>query len=181
MTKTEENLKIAFAGEAQARNKYTYFARIAEKEGFIYIMKIFQETAENELQHAKNEFKLLNGINDTKTNLKHAIEGENYEHTQMYPKMQKEAENEGNKEAAKLFKEISEVEEHHEARYKKLLKMLEEGTLYKRKNEINWKCTQCGYIHRGKEPPKECPSCKHPYNFYQPECLCFSDECEICN
>ena len=123
MTKTEENLKIAFAGESQARNKYDYFAKVARDEGYLYIAKIFEETAENEKQHAKDEFKLLKGIGDTKENLKKAIEGEHFENSEMYPKMKKEAEKEGNNVAAKLFQEISEVEEQHEARYKKLLEM----------------------------------------------------------
>lgn len=181
MTKTEENLKTAFAGESQARNKYNYFAKVAKKEGYNYVAKIFEETALNEMQHAKDEFKLLKGIKDTKENLKAAIEGEHYENTKMYPQMQKDAEEEGNKEAAKLFKEISEVEKHHEARYKKLLEMLEKGTLYKRDKPIKWKCSKCGYVHEGKEPPKVCPSCKHPKEYYEPECMCFEDGCECCN
>ena len=120
MTKTEENLKASFAGESQARNKYTYFAKVARKQGHHYVAKIFEETALNEMQHAKEEFKLLKGIGDTAENLKAAIEGEHFENTEMYPNMQKDAEEEGNEEAAKLFKEVSEVEKHHEERYKKL-------------------------------------------------------------
>lgn len=181
MPKTEENLKTAFAGESQARNKYDYFAKVARKQKYFYIAKIFEETALNEMQHAKDEFKLLKGIGDTKANLKAAIEGENYEHTEMYPQMQEEAEEEGNKEASKLFKEVAEVERNHEKRYKKLLEMVEKGTLYKRKKKINWKCSKCGYIHNGKEPPEECPSCKHEREYYEPECLCFDEECECCN
>ena len=173
MTKTEENLKSAFSGESQARNKYTYFAKVARNQGYHYIAKIFEETALNEMQHAKDEFKLLKGIGDTKANLKAAIEGENYEHTEMYPKMKEEAEEEGNKEAAELFTEIAEVEEHHEKRYKKLLEMVEKGTVYKRDKPIRWKCSKCGYIHEGKEPPEKCPSCKHPREYYEPECMCF--------
>ncbi|MFH0752267.1 MAG: rubrerythrin family protein [archaeon] len=173
MSKTEENLKIAFAGESQARNKYTYFAKVARNEKYFYIAKLFEETAENELQHAKNEFKLLKGIGDTKANLKAAIEGEHYEHSDMYPKFAKEAEEEGNEEAAKLFKEIAEVEVEHEERYKELLKMVENGTVYKRDKPIRWKCSKCGYIHEGEEPPEECPSCKHPREYYEPECMCF--------
>lgn len=181
MSKTEENLKTAFAGESQARNKYTYFAKVARKQGFHYIAKIFEETADNEIQHAKDEFKLLKGIGDTKTNLKAAIEREHYETTEMYPKMQKDAEEEGNKDAAKLFKEISEVEAHHELRYKKLLEMVEKDTVYKRDKPIKWKCSKCGYIYEGKEPPKECPSCKHEREYYEPMCLCFEEGCESCN
>jgi len=181
MSKTEENLKAAFAGESQARNKYIYFAKVARKQGYHYIAKIFEETAENEVQHAKEEFKLLKGIGDTETNLKAAIEGEHYEHSDMYPKMQKDAEEEGNDEAAKLFKEISEVEVEHEKRYKKLLEMVEKGNVYKRKKSIRWKCSKCGYIHEGKEPPKICPACKHPTEYYEPECMCFAENCEVCN
>ncbi len=181
MTKTEENLKDAFAGESQARNKYTYFAKVARKQGFHYIAKIFEETAMNEMQHAKDEFKLLKGIGDTKANLQAAIDGEHYENTDMYPKMQKIAEEEGNKEAAKLFKEVSEVEKHHEERFKKLLKLLEEGKLFKRDKPIKWKCSKCGYIHEGEEPPEKCPSCKHAKEYYEPECLCFGEGCECCN
>ncbi len=173
MTKTEENLKKAFSGESQARNKYTYFAKVARNQGYHYIAKIFEETALNEMQHAKDEFKLLKGIGDTKANLKAAIEGENYEHTEMYPKMKEEAEEEGNKEAAELFTEIAEVEENHEKRYKKLLEMVEKGTVYKRDKPIRWKCSKCGYIYEGKEPPEKCPSCKHPREYYEPECMEF--------
>jgi len=180
MSKTEENLKNAFAGESQARNKYDYFAKVARKEGYHYIAKIFDETAINEQQHAKDEFKLLKGISNTAANLKAAIEGEHYENSEMYPQMKKDAEEEGNEEAAKLFQEISEVEEEHEARYKKLLKMLEDGTLYKRSKPIRWKCSKCGYIHTGTEPPEECPSCKHERNYYEPECMCMNDDCECC-
>ncbi|MBN1941414.1 MAG: rubrerythrin family protein [Candidatus Diapherotrites archaeon] len=181
MGKTEENLKAAFAGESQARNKYDYFAKVARKQGYHYIAKIFEETALNEMQHAKDEFKHLKGIGDTKTNLKEAIAGENYEHTKMYPEFAKQAEKEGKKEVAKLFTEIAEVEERHENRYKKLLKMVEDGAVYKRKKPIAWKCSKCGYIHTGTEPPEECPSCKHAREYYEPECLCFSEECEKCN
>jgi len=173
MSKTEENLKEAFAGESQARNKYDYFAKVARKEGFHYIAKIFEETAMNEVQHAKDEFKLLKGIGDTKTNLKAAMEGEHFEEADMYPRMAKEAREEGNEEAAKLFEQIAEVEKHHEARYKKLLEMVENGTVYKREKPIKWKCSKCGYIHEGEEPPKECPSCKHPSEYYEPECMEF--------
>lgn len=181
MSKTEENLKKAFAGESQARNKYDYFAKVARKEKLFYIAKIFDETALNEQQHAKEEFKLLKGISNTKANLKAAIEGEHYETSEMYPSMQKDAEEEGNKEATKLFKEIGEVEAEHEARYKKLLKMLENNTLYKRKNAIRWKCSKCGYIHQGTEPPKECPSCKHELEYFEPECMCFNESGEVYN
>ena len=162
-------MKASFAGESQARNKYTYFAKVARKQGHHYVAKIFEETALNEMQHAKEEFKLLKGIGDTAENLKAAIEGEHFENTEMYPNMQKDAEEEGNEEAAKLFKEVSEVEKHHEERYKKLLEMLEKGTLYKRDQPIKWRCSKCGYIHEGKEPPNVCPACKHEREYFEPE------------
>jgi len=180
-SKTEENLKSAFAGESQARNKYDYFAKAARKEGYLYIAKIFEETALDEMQHAKDEFKLLKGIGYTKANLKVAIEGEHYENSEMYPKMQKEAEGEGNSEAAKLFEEVSEVEKNHEARFRKLLEMVENGTVYKREKPIRWKCSKCGYIYEGVEPPEVCSSCKHAKEYYEPECMCFGEGCEVCN
>jgi rubrerythrin len=180
MDKTEENLKTAFSGESQARNKYDYFAKVARKEGYLYIAKIFEETALNEMQHAKDELKLLKGIGDTKTNLKTAISGEHYETTEMYPKFAKKAMEEGNNEAAVLFTQIAKVEKHHEERYKRLLEMVERGTVFKRDKPINWKCSKCGYIHNGTEPPKECPSCKHAKEYYEPECLCFTGNCEKC-
>ena len=181
MTKTEENLKTAFAGESQARNQYDYFAKQARKEKLLYLAKIFEETALNEMQHAKDEFKLLNGIKDTKENLKAAIAGEHYETTEMYPTFAKEAEEEGNEEAAKLFTEIAKVEKEHEARYKKLLQMVEEGKVFKRNKPIRWKCSKCGFIDEGEEPPEECPSCKHESHYFEPECMCFKEGCEICN
>ncbi len=172
MKKTEANLLNAFAGESQARNKYTYFAKVARKEGYHYIAKIFEETAENEVQHAKEEFKLLKGIGSTEINLKEAIKGEHFETTEMYPGMQRDAEEEGNKEAAKLFEEIAKVEAHHEARYKRLLEMIEKGTVYKRDKPIKWKCSKCGFIHEGTTPPKECPSCKHETEYFEPSDIC---------
>ena len=171
MTKTEENLKAAFAGESQARNKYTYFAKIARKENYHYIAKIFEETAENEVQHAKDEFKLLHGIGDTKANLKAAVEGEHYETSEMYPNFAKDAEEEENAEAAKLFREIAKVEKTHEERYRKLLELVENGSVFKREKPIKWRCLKCGYIHEGTEPPAECPSCKHEREYYEPEDL----------
>jgi rubrerythrin len=178
--KTKKALVEAFAGESQARNKYDYFAKVARKEGYLYIAKIFEETAINEMQHAKDEFKLLNGIGDTKKNLKEAIDGEDYETVKMYPEFAAEAEKEGKPEAAALFKMIARVEEKHRERYKKLLKMVEDGTVFKRDKPIQWKCSKCGYIHEGTEPPKKCPSCKHPTEYYEPECMCFDDKCTCC-
>lgn len=180
MGKTEENIKAAFAGESQARNKYDYFAKVARNEGFLYIAKIFEETALNEQQHAKDEFKLLKGIKSTKENLKEAISGEHYETTKMYPQFEKDALKEGNMEAARLFKEIGEVEAHHEKRYKKILDMVERGSVYKRDKPIMWKCSKCGYIHEGKEPPLKCPSCKHAREYYEPLCMCFEEGCDEC-
>jgi len=172
-TKTEKNLMAAFAGESQARNKYTYFAKAAEKEGYLYISKIFLETADNEMQHAKDEFKLLGGIGDTKANLKEAMGDEHYETTQMYPDFAKDAHAEGFEDAARLFEQIAKVEKHHEERYKKLLKMVEDGTVYKRERPIQWKCSKCGFVHGGKEPPTACPSCKHPREYFEPSDLSF--------
>ncbi len=166
---TEDNLHEAFAGESMARNKYDYFAKVARKQGYHYIAKIFEETALNEMQHAKEHFKLLKGIGDTKTNLKEAVAGELYEHTEMYPKFAEEAEKEGNEDAARLFKAVSKVEEKHRERYEKLLKRVEEDTVYKRDKPITWKCSKCGHKHEGKEPPKECPCCKHPLEYFEPD------------
>ncbi len=168
MSKTEENLKAAFAGESQARNKYTYFAAVARKEGLHYVAKIFEETADNEMRHAKDEFRMLNGIGETAANLREAIAGEAYETTEMYPQFAKDAEAEGNRDAAILFKTIAKIEDHHRKRYEKLLEMLEAGTLWKRESPITWKCAVCGYIHEGKEPPLKCPCCKHPREYFEP-------------
>jgi rubrerythrin len=181
MTKTDENLHAAFAGESQARNKYTYFAKVAAKEGYYYISKIFLETADNEMQHAKEEFKLLKGISNTQDNLQAAADGEHYETKTMYPDFEAQARKDGNKAAEILFREVGEVEEHHEARYKKLLAMLKAGTVYVRSKPIKWKCSQCGYIHEGTEPPEKCPCCHHAKEYYEPECMCFSGDCDCCS
>ena len=169
-SKTEKNLKDAFAGESQARNKYTYFAKVARKEGHHYIAAIFEETAMNEMHHAKDEFRLLNGIGDTAANLKEAIAGEDYETTTMYPQFAKDAEEEGFQKAAFLFKQIATVEAEHRDRYRELLTMLENDTLYKRETPIKWKCEKCGHIVEGTEPPPVCPCCKHPKKYYIPVC-----------
>ena len=168
MSKTTENIKAAFAGESQARNKYTYFAEVAREEGYHYIAKLFEETAENEKQHAKNHLRLLNGIGDTVANLKEAIGGEDYETLEMYPSFAKEAEKEGNTEAAILFTQIGKIEEQHRERYKKLLEMVESGKLFKRDKPIKWKCSICGYTVEGTEPPPRCPGCKNPREYYEP-------------
>jgi rubrerythrin len=173
MGKTEENLQAAFAGESQARNKYTFFAEAARKEGYHYIAKIFEEAAENERRHAKDEFRLLDGIGSTAENLREAIGGENYETTSMYPTFAQEAQEEGNKDAAILFRQIAKVEQHHRDRYRKLLEMVEAGTVYKRDEPIKWKCSQCGFVVVGTEPPVVCPCCKHPREYYEPASMDF--------
>jgi len=166
-TKTEKNLMDAFSGESQARNKYTYFAKIAKKEGYEQISSIFLETAENEKEHAKLHFKKLNGIGNTIENLKSAISGENYEWTDMYPKMAKEAKKEGFDDIATMFEGIAEVEEKHEIRYKKLLKNIENNKVFKKDNKIFWKCRNCGYIHEGIDSPEVCPVCKHEKSYFE--------------
>lgn len=168
MKKTEQNLLAAFAGESQARNKYTFYAKVARKEGHMFIAKVFEDTAENEIQHAKDEFKRLDLLGDTKNNLKAAIEGEAYEATSMYPNFAKEAEEEGDTDSARLFRQIAKVEEHHKKRFEKLLKRLEDGTLYKRDEPIEWKCLKCGYVYIGTEAPQKCPSCQHPQGYFEP-------------
>lgn len=173
MSKTKENLQAAFAGESQARNKYTFFAEIAREEGYHYIAKLFEETAENEKQHALDHFKMLNGLGTTIENLKAAIGGEDYEVQSMYPTFAKEAEAEGEKFAAIAFQQVAKIEAHHRERYKKLLAMVESGTVFKREEPIKWKCSVCGYIVEGKEPPPKCPSCKKPKEYYEPACMDF--------
>jgi rubrerythrin len=173
MSKTTDNLQAAFAGESQARNKYTFFAEVAREEGYHYIAKILEETAFNEMQHAKDHLKLLNGIGDTLANLKEAFGGEDYEVENMYPGFAAEAEEEGEKEAAMAFKQIAKIEAHHRARYKKLMEMVEAGTVFKREQPIKWKCGVCGYIVEGTEPPPKCPSCKKPREYYEPASLDF--------
>ena len=168
MSKTEKNLQEAFAGESMARNKYSFFAAAARKEGFHYIARIFEETADNERRHAKDHFQRLNGIGDTIANLKSAIEGEDYETTEMYPQFAREADAEGNKDAANLFRQIAKVEAGHRDRYQKLLEMVEKGMVWKREKPIKWKCAVCGYTVDGTEPPAKCPCCGHPREHYEP-------------
>lgn len=184
-TKTEKNLLTAFAGESQARNRYTFYASVARKEGYIQIANIFEETAENEKEHAKRFFKFLEGgaveinhdvkfpagiIADTKTNLINAAKGENEEWTHMYPEYAKVAREEGFDSIAKVFEEIAKVEKHHEERYLKLAKNIEEGKVFKKDTVVKWKCINCGYVYEGKEAPLSCPSCAHPQGFF--ELLC---------
>lgn len=166
-SKTEANLKAAFAGESEARNKYTYFASVAKKEGYEQIAAIFLETAENEKEHAKLHFKYLNGIGDTKSNLADAAAGENYEWTDMYATFAREAEEEGFKEIAATFKGIAEVEKHHEERYRKLLDNVENGEVFKKGSIMIWKCRNCGHIVVGTEAPTICPVCKHPQSYFE--------------
>jgi rubrerythrin len=168
MSKTQDNLKAAFAGESQARNKYTFYANVARKEGLHYIARILEETADNERRHANDEFKLLSGLGDTAANLKAAIEGEHYEVIDMYPSFAKTAEEEGNAAAANLFRQIAKIEQHHRDRFKKLLALLESGMVFKRDHPIKWKCSVCGYVHEGTEPPVKCPCCQHPREYYEP-------------
>nr|MDO8076822.1 rubrerythrin family protein [Candidatus Freyarchaeota archaeon] len=179
-TKTERNLLTAFAGESQARNRYTYFASQARKEGYEQISAIFLETADNEKEHAKRLFKFLEGgeveisaafpagvIGDTKENLKAAAAGENYEHTKMYPEFAKIAEEEGFEEIASVFRAIAVAEKQHEKRYLGLLKNIEEGKVFKKDKVVKWKCRNCGYIHEGTEAPEECPACAHPRAYFE--------------
>ena len=173
MSKTQDNLMAAFAGESQARNMYTYYAKVARKEGYHYIAKIFEETAINEMRHAKDEFVLAGKLGDTAANLKEAIAGEHHETTSMYPEFAEQADADGNKEAAILFRMIARVEAEHRERYKKLLEMVENGTVFKRDEPIRWKCSVCGYVHEGTEPPGKCPCCKHGREYYEPESMEF--------
>ena len=168
-TKTEKNLWEAFAGESQARNKYTYFASVAKKEGYQQIAAIFLETAENEKEHAKLHFKKLLGIGTTQENLQAAAGGENDEWTEMYPRMAKEAREEGFEEMARLFEGIAEIEKHHEERFKALLKNIEEGSVFQKEGKVYWKCRNCGYIHEADTAPEVCPVCVHPQAFFEVE------------
>ncbi|MFC2070787.1 rubrerythrin [Chloroflexota bacterium] len=166
-SKTEQSLLTAFAGESQARNKYTYFAEVASEEGFEQIAGIFMETAENEREHAGREFEFLEGISNTAANLQTAADGEHYEWTEMYADMEKIAREEGFTEIADFFKEVAEVEEEHEKRYLALLKNVKEGKVFRRDIEVRWKCRNCGYIHKGTEAPEECPACAFPQSYYE--------------
>ncbi len=168
-TKTEQNLQIAFAGESQARNKYTYYASKAKKEGYVQIANIFEETAGNEKEHAKMWFKLLNGgsIKDTISNLKDAAAGENYEWTDMYETFAKEAREEGFDDIAFLFEEVGKIEKEHEERYLQLLKNIEEGKVFKKGEVVVWKCLNCGHIHVGETAPEVCPVCNHPQSYFE--------------
>ena len=168
-TKTEANLQAAFAGESQARNKYTYYASKARKEGYEQIAAIFEETAANEKEHAKMWFKLLhdNSIPDTITNLTDAAAGENYEWTDMYEQFAKDAREEGFDRIAYLFEAVGAIEKMHEARYKKLLENVQGGLVFSSEGDTIWECRNCGHIYIGKEAPKVCPVCAHPQSYFQ--------------
>ena len=166
-SKTEKNLMEAFAGESQARNKYTYFASVAKKEGYEQIAELFLETAENEKEHAKIHFKYLNGIGDTKANLASAAAGENFEWTDMYDRMAKEADEEGFTEIAAKFRGIGAIEKEHEARYLKLLDNVKKEIVFSRDGDTIWQCANCGHICIGKKAPDVCPVCDHPQAYFQ--------------
>ncbi len=168
-TKTEKNLWAAFAGESQARNKYSYFASQAKKEGYVQISNIFEETAKNEKEHAKIWYKLLNDgkIPDTSSNLKTAAEGEQYEWTEMYESFAEDAESEGFTDIARLFRQVAAIEKRHEERYRKLLENVEAGTVFKKEKKIFWICTNCGHVYEGTEPPMVCPVCSHPRSYFE--------------
>ena len=168
-TKTEANLMTAFAGESQARNKYTYYASKAKKEGYEQIAAIFEETAGNEKEHAKMWFKLLCGgeIPDTVTNLIDAANGENYEWTEMYEEFSKVAKEEGFDDIARLFSAVGAIEKEHEARYRKLLDNIKEERVFKKEESMVWVCRNCGHVHVGKTAPKVCPTCNHPQSYFE--------------
>jgi len=179
-TRTEKNLLTAFAGESQARNRYTYFASQAKKEGFEQISAIFLETADNEKEHAKRLFKFLEGgeaevkasfpagiIGSTAENLASAAAGENYEHTKMYPEFAKIADEEGFPEIASVFRAIAVAERQHEKRYLALLENVKKNRVFKKDEVVKWKCRNCGYIHEGKEAPEKCPACAHPRAYFE--------------
>ncbi|HJJ55979.1 MAG TPA: rubrerythrin family protein [Methanocorpusculum sp.] len=170
-SKTEANLQAAFAGESQARNKYTYFAEKARKEGFNQIADIFEETANNEKVHAKLWFKLLNENtgSDTASNLEAAAAGEHFEWTDMYVKFAKEAKEEGFNDIARLFEMVADIEKHHEERYKKLLSNVKSSLVFSRDQDAIWKCQNCGHIVIGKKAPNSCPVCKHPQSYFRIE------------
>jgi rubrerythrin len=191
MEETIQNLVKAFIGESQARNRYTFYSKIAKKEGYEQIAGAFLLSADNEKEHATWLFRLINELKEkadtdldeikveasapttlgsTADNLKAAIAGENYEHTTMYPEFADVAEKEGFPEIAERLRAIAKAEEHHEERYKKLLREVEAGTVFKKEEEVEWVCRECGYVHKGTEPPEKCPSCDHDRGYYQVKC-----------
>ena len=166
-SKTEKNLMTAFAGESEARNKYTYFASVAKKEGYEQISAIFLKTAENEKEHAKMWFKALGGLSDTAKNLAAAAEGENYEWTDMYATFAKEAEEEGFTELAEKFRRVGEIEKHHEERYRALLSNVEMQKVFEKSEQTMWECRNCGHLVMGKKAPEVCPVCAHPQSYFE--------------
>jgi len=168
-TKTEKNLQEAFAGESMARNKYTYYASKAKKDGYVQIAALFEETANNEKEHAKIWFKYLHdgAVPDTATNLKDAAEGENYEWTDMYDRMAREAKEEGFTEIAAKFRMVGAIEKHHEERYRRLLKNVEDKVVFSKDGDAVWQCSNCGHIVVGKSAPQICPVCDHPQSYFQ--------------
>ena len=166
-SKTEQNLRDAFAGESQARNKYTYFASKAKKEGYVQISNLFLETADNEKEHAKIWFKLLGGIGTTAENLLAAAEGEKFEWTDMYARFAKEAREEGFEDIAKLFEGVGAIEKEHEERYRKLLANVQGGLVFSKDGDMIWQCANCGHIVVGKQAPEVCPVCAHPQAYFQ--------------
>ena len=168
-TKTEKNLQEAFAGESMARNKYTYFASKAKKDGYVQIACIFEETAANEKEHAKMWYKLLNGgkVSDTVQNLADAANGENFEWTDMYARMAREAREEGFDEIAEKFEGVAAIEKEHEERYRKLLKNIQDEVVFSREGDVIWQCANCGHIVVGKKAPEVCPVCDHPQAYFQ--------------
>ena len=166
-SRTEQNLMAAFAGESQARNKYTYFASVARKEGYEQIAAIFEETANNEKEHAKLWFKALGGLGDTAQNLLAAAEGENYEWTDMYAEFAKVAEEEGFAKLAYQFKEVAKIEKSHEERYRKLLSNVEMKAVFEKADETMWECRNCGHLVMGKKAPMVCPVCAHPQSYFE--------------
>ncbi len=168
-TKTEKNLMAAYAGESEATNKYRYFASKAKSDGYVQIGNIFEETADNEKEHAKIWFKLLEGgtVKDTLSNLVAAATGENYEWTEMYPTFAKEAREEGFEEIAQLFEGVAAIEKEHEERYRKLFQNIEKGIVFSKDGDVVWQCANCGHIHIGKSAPEVCPVCNHPQKYFQ--------------
>ncbi len=166
-SKTFANLLAAFAGESQARNKYTYFASVAKKEGYEQIAAIFTESADQEKEHAKIEYRYAMGIGDTKENLKTAVSGEHYEWTEMYKEFAEVAEQEGYEDIARFFRNVAAVEKEHEIRFQKLLDAMEAGTVFKKDEPVRWQCRNCGYVHEGPEAPERCPTCSHPQAYFE--------------
>jgi len=168
--KTKKNLEEAFAGESMARNKYTYFAKVAKQAGYVQIADVFRETADHEKEHAKRWAKMLGLVGSLEEDLRAAIEGEAFENTEMYPRMATEAREEGHEDVAKAFEAVADAEKMHEARYKALLKNVEKGTAFKKSEEKVWKCGNCGYLHTGDEAPELCPACAHAKKYFELFC-----------